>query len=61
VSLDGVGGPGEADLYGARQYAWKDTGDSSHPVRDEPPAHMTLPAGPLTLDVPPDTLAVVVR
>jgi hypothetical protein len=61
LSLDGLDGPGEADLYGARQYAWKDVGERSHPVRDEPPAHRTLPAGPLTVDVPPDTIAVVVR
>jgi len=61
LSLDGLDGPGEADLYGARQYAWKDVGERSHPVRDEPPAHRTLPAGPLTVDVPPDTIAVIVR
>jgi hypothetical protein len=61
LSLAGLDGPGELDLYGARQYAWTDVGERSHPVRDEPPVHRTLPAGPLTVDVPPDTIAVVVR
>ena len=61
LDLAGLNGPGELDLYGAAQYAWKDIGERSHPVRDEPPAHKSLPAGPLAVDVPPDTIAVVVR
>jgi hypothetical protein len=60
LSLAGLSGPGEVDLYGAAQYAWKDIGERSRPVKDEPPEHRTLPAGPLTLDLPPDTIAVVI-
>ena len=52
-------GPAELDLYGPEQYAWKDLGERSHPVRDEPPAHTALPAGPLAVTLPPDTIAVV--
>ena len=52
-------GPAELDLYGPEQYAWQDLGEYSHPSRDEPPAHSALPAGPLAVALPPDTIVVV--
>jgi hypothetical protein len=55
----GLDGPAELDLYGPAQYAWQDLGEHSHPVRDEPPARSALPAGPLAVTLPPDTIAVV--
>jgi len=53
-------GPAEIQTYGPDQYAWKDAGPTSAPLRSLAPTKQTLPPGPLILDLKPETLAVVV-
>ena len=53
-------GSGELFSYGPAQYAWLDVGPQSHPSRSDPPARTSLPAGPVSVALPPDTIAVAV-
>ncbi|MEO0062190.1 MAG: hypothetical protein RLZZ08_750 [Pseudomonadota bacterium] len=55
-----LGGRGTLYSYGPAQYAWRDAGPESHPAFSHPPAQSRLPAGPLIVTLPPDTLAVAV-
>ena len=55
-----VTGPARVFSYGPEQYAWRDSGRSSRPLRSLPPATGTLPAGPVVLELKPETIAVVV-
>lgn len=54
-----LSGPAEVWRYGPEQYRWRADGLNGHPVRDEPPARSTAPAGD-DLVLPPDTMMVVV-
>lgn len=52
---------GPADLYqfSAVQYHWQAAGEQGRPSRSLPPAHTRLPAGPITLHLPPWSLTVL--
>lgn len=54
-------GLGAADVwqYGPAQYQWHADGERGRPSRDEPPAHRAAAPGEI-LDLPPDSLTVVV-
>jgi hypothetical protein len=53
-----LAGPLRVVQYSAAQYAWRDRGAASRPVRDLPPAHYELPAGG-ALVLPAMSLTVV--
>jgi hypothetical protein len=55
-----LSGPARLWSYGPAQYAWVDQGPESHPLRTEPPAEQRAPQGPLTVDVPADSIVVAV-
>ena len=54
-----IRGPASFMQYGPAQYAWKDDGADSHPLRSEPPLHSRLSAMPLSITLPPESLTVV--
>jgi hypothetical protein len=51
-------GPASVVQYSGAEYAWRDRGDTSRPIRDLPPARYTLAAGH-TLVLPAMSLTVV--
>lgn len=55
-----LAGPAELWTYGQDRYTWLDAGEASHPAKSLPPVRSTLPAGPLALDLKPDSIAVLV-
>jgi hypothetical protein len=54
-----LAGPIEYWRYGPSQYAWKDAGEDSKPIRDLPPEHGRLARGAAGFALPADTVAVV--
>ncbi len=52
--------PAESYSYGPAQYSWLDAGPKSHPLRNEPPAHRTVPRGAIEIALPPETISVTV-
>src|SRR5207237_10870635 len=52
---------GAADLYqfSASQYLWHAEGDTSRPVRDQPPEHRVLTDGAAEIVLPPYSISVV--
>ena len=55
-----LSGPATVFGYGPRQYEWIDKGPLSHPGRDLPPVRRRAGKGPLSLELGPSSIAVVV-
>jgi hypothetical protein len=55
-----LSGPATVFSYGRQQYSWIDQGEQSHPGRDLLPARRRIAKTPLTLEVAPSSMAVVV-
>jgi hypothetical protein len=53
-------GPGEIYSFGPGQYAWRDDGPQSRPERSEPAVRDHVPAGPVIIVAPPQTVSVLV-
>ena len=53
-------GPVDLWQYSGAQYQWKDAGEEGHPVRDDPPAHRTLPDASGGVMLPPYSITVLV-
>jgi hypothetical protein len=45
--------------YGPAQYAWKDDGADSHPLRSDPPRLSRLKGARLSITLPPESLTVI--
>ncbi|MBW8785451.1 MAG: discoidin domain-containing protein [Novosphingobium sp.] len=52
-----VFGPVTIFNYGPQQYTWIDKGEDSHPTRDRPPDEQHIATGPVTIELPPFTMA----
>ena len=56
-----LSGPGELRQFGPAQYGWADVGPASHPLRSDPPAISAIAAGAIGVELPPQTLVVIIR
>jgi len=52
-------GPARFMQYGPAQYAWKDDGADSHPLRSDPPRLSRLKGARLSITLPPESLTVI--
>ncbi|MFI5209486.1 MAG: hypothetical protein ACHQ2E_03485, partial [Gemmatimonadales bacterium] len=54
-------GPLDLWQYSDAQYQWKEAGEESHPVRDEPPSHLVLKDASRGVVLPPYSITVMVE